>query len=598
MKRKLILFLTFLFSCIMLSATTIVYAAESGKETPDVFQLGIYADASLNDSQKKIDLSGIKVDVYESELTNFDSEFNISEFTHNYAFSVYTDANGGVQFVRPSKEMLILVDVSTLPRNTGIAISTKFYRNDIIQDKLAISKVDRVVIEKAENSEDDFYVNAYNKEGIRLNVDYILSEKSSLNLENEKIVCMEACVGEITTTFEFVTPIINMKTIEIQDLECEESLEQERSSETQDFKPEDFNQNKRFGHFLICYNSSSNVTPPFITSLASALQEADTSLVGNLALNRPTSNVEGTQEYHVFVIDYVELIDASAYCKPYIDGSGNRTSFIVVQDITDLSTELTLLQKGMAAHEYMHAITHTYRNIADLPNWFAEAWADWAAVRVQGINSRGVDNVNLFLNNSYKAFKTDEYKYGKFLLPLFIGQNYGGDITVANVIKNLATTNNVEVAISNALPTGKTFQSIFPDFMGYNYSPRYFYSTYAEGWSRRPFISESYSINGYPNDAYGGNINSYATHYREFSVPLTAPYHIDITIRLLNNNGSLSGKLHMNGSGNMATSWGFSTESSLVTYSTTIGISYIKGGMSITNTGSSPTSYHITIARS
>lgn len=123
----------------MLSATTMVYAAESGKETLDVFQLRFYADASLSDSQKKMDLSGIKVDVYKSELTNFDREFNISEFTHNYAFSVYTDANGGVQFVRPSKEMLILVDVSTLPKNTGIAISTKFYRNDITQDKLAIS---------------------------------------------------------------------------------------------------------------------------------------------------------------------------------------------------------------------------------------------------------------------------------------------------------------------------------------------------------------------------------------------------------------------------------------------------------------------------
>lgn len=76
MKKKLILFFAFLFSCAMLSATTIVYAAESDKETSDVFQLVIYVDDSLNDNQKKIDLSGIKVDVYESELTDFDREFN------------------------------------------------------------------------------------------------------------------------------------------------------------------------------------------------------------------------------------------------------------------------------------------------------------------------------------------------------------------------------------------------------------------------------------------------------------------------------------------------------------------------------------------
>ena len=46
MKKKLILFFAFLFSCVMLSATTIVYAAESDKETSDVFQLVIYVDDS------------------------------------------------------------------------------------------------------------------------------------------------------------------------------------------------------------------------------------------------------------------------------------------------------------------------------------------------------------------------------------------------------------------------------------------------------------------------------------------------------------------------------------------------------------------------
>jgi len=601
MKRRLFVFLILVFSCIMLSCTTVVYANERVEETSDIFQLVLFADDSLKNSREIMDLSGIKVDVYSSKLTNFDKDSNLSEFTHDYAFSVYTDASGKIQFLRPSEEMLILVDVSTLPKNTGIAISTKFYRGHITQDKLAVSKVNRVTIEKIESSKDDFYVNAYNQEGTRINVEYTLSEKSSLSLESEKIVCMEARVGDIITTYEDVIPISRGNGLEIQCVECGEEVLSQESDMVKGIStiPNGLDDYAEFGFFRIHYNASTKADTTFITSLGAAFQAAETSLVGGLSFNRPTGYNEDTK-YDIYVTADSNPQDStnSATCWRTVTEDGVRKSWIVFYKINDLSVEPTLFQKGTAAHEYMHAITHTYRNNGELPLWFKEAWANWAAVRVQGIASRNVNSVNEYLSNTYVGFRADENEYGKFLLPLYIGQNYGGDATVANVVKNLATTADVDFAISNALPSGVTFQSIFPSFMGYNYSPKYFYSTHADGWSRRPFISASYPMNGYPNNAYGGNINSYAAHYREFTVPLTAPYHLDITIRLLNNNGSLSGKLHMNGSGEMATGWNFSTGSSLVTYSTTIGISYVKGGMSITNTGSSPTSYHITIARS
>lgn len=600
MKRKLILFLTLLFSCIVLSATTMVYADESGKETLGVFQLGFYADDSLSDSQKKMDLSGIKVDVYKSELTNFDGEFNISEFTHNYAFSVYTDANGGVQFVRPSKEMLILVDVSTLPRNAGIAISTKFYRNDITQDKLAISKVERVVIEKTENSEDDFYVNAYNKEGSRINVDYTLSEKSSVTSENEKIVCMEACVGDITEKREYILSCYEKKESEAFCEECAGILpvQEINSKRNQLSIPLGLEKSEVFGPFMIHYSSSTDTVPTFISSLGLAFQAADASLGGGLSLLRPIGH-EADAKYHIYVTDESMEGNSNAVgaCFPLINSAGVKMSYIVIYKVEDLSKEATLIEKGTAAHEYMHAITYRYNNLESVPLWFAEAWANWAAVRVQGIESRNVDDVNEFLSNTDKVFKTDEYKYGKFLLPLFIGQNYG-DNTVANAIKNLATATNVEVAISNALPSGVTFQSIFPDFMGFNYAPKYFYTTYASRWNNRPYISANYALNAYPNDDYRGVINSYSANYIEFFVPQTTPYNLDITVRAVNSTGSLAGKLQMNGSNNVITFWNFSPQGSFVTYSTTIGVLYSKGGMSITNKGNGSTGYFLTIERS
>lgn len=138
---------------------------------------------------------------------------------------------------------------------------------------------------------------------------------------------------------------------------------------------------------------------------------------------------------------------------------------------------------------------------------------------------------------------------------------------------------------------------MLPDFMGFNCAPKYFYTTHASGWSNRPYISESYAQNAYPSDAYCQLLNPYATNYREFSVPLVAPYDLDITIRAMKSDGVLAGRLHMNGSNQVVTSWNFSTSGSLITYSTHIGISYFKGGMSITNIGGSSTGYYITIAR-
>ena len=78
----------------MLFSTRMAYASESKDITTNMFELALYADDSLKSSQNKVDLSGIKVDVYSSELTDFDEESSFSEFTHNYAFSVYTDSRG------------------------------------------------------------------------------------------------------------------------------------------------------------------------------------------------------------------------------------------------------------------------------------------------------------------------------------------------------------------------------------------------------------------------------------------------------------------------------------------------------------------------
>lgn len=206
MSKKVILILILLISCVMLSETSVSYAGESENDATDLFQLVLYADESLAIGQNEIDLSGIKIDVYSSEATSKEGEAGGTTYAHDEFFSVYTDAEGRVQFSRPTEKFLILVDVATLPRNTGIAISTKFYRETVTQDRLAISKVDKVEIERIETSE-EFYVNAYNREGTRINVDFSLTEICSEISGNTKTVCLEARVGDITETCEYTIPV-------------------------------------------------------------------------------------------------------------------------------------------------------------------------------------------------------------------------------------------------------------------------------------------------------------------------------------------------------------------------------------------------------
>lgn len=74
MRRKLILLFSLLVSCVLLSGSKKIYADENGNELSDIFQLTLYADESLDGEQDELDLSGIKIDVYSSELAAYDEE--------------------------------------------------------------------------------------------------------------------------------------------------------------------------------------------------------------------------------------------------------------------------------------------------------------------------------------------------------------------------------------------------------------------------------------------------------------------------------------------------------------------------------------------
>lgn len=608
----------------------------------DVIGTNQFALTVTHDDSTNIDLSGIYIDVYSSVLSAYDPTSEVSEYTHTYAFSVNTDSRGEVYFTRPSENFLIMVDLSTLPENMGIDVQTKFYRNGIFNDVLYVTEIDDVVVELNAMAENGVSVVALDKQGTALNAHYTISETteklstSSLLRSSSQVLSGKVYIGDFVESYSYeveysdeqkmslVETALSKNSISKTDAltfyvdyfekhgrspELYEKVSSLKSDSTwfetlpsaqqSDvnviLSAPSYNKEYEVGNFIIRYNSSSSTVPTYITSVMTALQSSDTSLVTGLSLNRPKSNWLGTAKYHIYVTN--ESSKYAAYTQPETN-LGIRTSYIVIPNISDLTVSLDDFMQGTVAHEYLHAIMHGYRSSGELPKWFKEAWADWAAVRVFGIEATDIGRVNDYLNNTYKSLTSNDITYGKFLYPLYIRQVHGGDTTVANVVKNLSSTADVQTAITNALPGSYTFDSIFPEYMRFNYAPKTFYSMSLPGWNDRPFLSSDYPLNGYPNNAGVWNLAPYAAHYREFAVP-GSTFHLDITINLTESSPTFSGKLLVNSSSGGITNIDFNVSGTLVTYSVYISEFCVKGGMMLVDSGNDAvTGYRITIARS
>ncbi len=621
-------------------------AVKAGNELPKGNTFLIEFSVEKGDDSCRCNLSGIKVDVFSSRLTMYDDESNMSEFTHSFAFSVYSDKDGIVLFEKPSKEFLIIVDVSSLPYNKGIEEQTKFYRGDRLKDKIELRDIDNIEVRYDETAENGISVRIFDKAGRKINADYSTKEDKSnndvRNLISDSIMSIKGVVyaGDKIIPYEYtreysVDQRLNLikenvdngnidkaealaayidiydkygKTQEL--FECVLTLSKDSVfiESLSEFYQKAINEillepsyNKIYssGRFEIRYTSSSSTTPLFITSLMMALQTADTSLCSGLSLSQPRSNPSGTAKYYVYVTNQTNGT-ALASCFPQTI-SGVRTSYIVIWEITDLSVSSTEFQNATISHEYMHAIMHTYRNNQELPKWFKESWSEWAIVHVNGLydNTCPSGYVNAYLNNSYKSLIGTDNVYGKLLFPLYIRQNHGGDSVVADVVKNLTSTNNVYTAISNALYGTNTFDSIFPNYMRFVYTPKKLFNPNLSSWNNSPYLHYFYGLYSYPNNDAGGDIEPVSAHYREFAVPSSIPYHLDITINILYNYSTFSGKLLMTNASGMTTNWNINPSGSLVTYSTDITTSYIKGCVMFASTNKSlQTGYTLTISRS
>ncbi|MBQ8208849.1 MAG: hypothetical protein IJZ89_08980 [Clostridia bacterium] len=91
-------------------------------------------------SEMDIDLSGIEVKIYSSDPV-YDEEGNISYYAETYERSVYTDADGVFEFVKPTAYCSYTVNVETLPAGYGISKHTQFIVPSRTADSIDIAPI-------------------------------------------------------------------------------------------------------------------------------------------------------------------------------------------------------------------------------------------------------------------------------------------------------------------------------------------------------------------------------------------------------------------------------------------------------------------------
>jgi hypothetical protein len=142
-------------------------------------------------------------------LTAHDKNLEISEFAHYYIFSAYTDVNGYVNFKRPSSHFLILVDLATVPQNTGIDRQTIFYHPEHVNDKISITNISKIKAEHNEIAEYGVLVNIFNSNGESINADYSIlindftNSRKSLLTQNSIEVTGSVVVGNRVEHFAY-----------------------------------------------------------------------------------------------------------------------------------------------------------------------------------------------------------------------------------------------------------------------------------------------------------------------------------------------------------------------------------------------------------
>jgi len=536
-----------------------------------------YFTLDIMDSSKGVDLSGIKVDVYDSVLDRVEASIGASIYAHNYSYSTYTDKNGSVTFAKPSDVFLIMIDSTTLPMDIGIDKEQVFYHDTSKKsDSLNVSEISDVKVSYDASAEGGVRVDIFNANGEQIKADYTITPNTVSNariaISSNRITKISGVVtvGSFVESYEFSVvndsdPIqLVAEALEAGQISQEEALD----FYLEIYEARDFG---TCGTYLLSQLVALYEDKAFFNHLSPDKQGALEAIVappvtrglifsgslgsGYLEIYDDKDNTFASkttllsQIHQAFVATYNKFVSELGYNQPFTSG----TTFVVYLHTTSgtpsgsascgptglshsniyipsSTTSINNDIKSVVAHEYFHCITNTYRwGFSGLPPWFYESLANWAIVRQYGATGYVffAGWVNSFLTYPVYSLATniDEIVYGSALFPIYIHQRYGssGDYVIQSIITEIASLSftNVYTAISNAL-SGESFESVFSWFWANNYAPKWTYPQYANYLINKPTVSASWPSGSYPNNSGPYIVASLACQYIDFELPTTS----------------------------------------------------------------------------
>ncbi len=117
--KKTLLCICMIFS-LLLQSVSAVCAIDIGVNASNDFTVVISGE------ENDVDLSGIDIEVYSSEISYSDASSGYYKYEESYEFTVSTDSSGIVSFERPCDEFSITIKIDTLPQNCGIDAHISF----------------------------------------------------------------------------------------------------------------------------------------------------------------------------------------------------------------------------------------------------------------------------------------------------------------------------------------------------------------------------------------------------------------------------------------------------------------------------------------
>lgn len=138
MFRKALNFI--LCMALVASVTMPVYATPSNFYSDSNEMFRIY----LMSNEDNIDFTDITFQVFSAELVYSETDGDTYQYNETYAFDTKANAQGVLEFERPSECFSVTVDLQTIPAGYGVDKHTEFYQYDLNVAFFTIKPIDHV----------------------------------------------------------------------------------------------------------------------------------------------------------------------------------------------------------------------------------------------------------------------------------------------------------------------------------------------------------------------------------------------------------------------------------------------------------------------